>query len=147
MSSVDNNAHRTPGRSRPSDISTSQFTGNHWSRLTIPRGRWQPAAERRHVRSRWWKRTGWSLSEVGYGMWGMGGWTGSNDQESAAALDRAASLGCNFFDTAWAYGEGRSERLLGALLRRHPQRRLYAGTKVPPKNMRWPGRASTPVDE
>jgi len=80
-------------------------------------------------------------------MWGMGGWTGSNDEESAAALDRAASLGCNFFDTAWAYGEGRSERLLGALLRRHPQRRLYAGTKVPPKNMRWPGRASTPVDE
>src|SRR5438094_3446802 len=115
--------------------------------LRRPLARRRPTAERRHVRSRWWERTGWSLSEVGYGMWGMGGWTGSNDEESAAALDRAASLGCNFFDTAWAYGEGRSERLLGALLRRHPQRRLYAGTKVPPKNMRWPGRASTPVDE
>jgi aryl-alcohol dehydrogenase-like predicted oxidoreductase len=99
------------------------------------------------VRTRSWKRTGWFLSEVGYGMWGMGGWTGSNDEESAAALDRAVSLGCNFFDTAWAYGEGRSERLLGALLKRHPQRRLYAATKVPPMNMRWPGRASSRADE
>jgi aryl-alcohol dehydrogenase-like predicted oxidoreductase len=53
-------------------------------------------------------------------MWGMGGWTGSDDATSARALDRAVDLGCNFFDTAWAYGEGRSEQLLGALLRRHP---------------------------
>jgi aryl-alcohol dehydrogenase-like predicted oxidoreductase len=78
-------------------------------------------------------------------MWGMGGWTGSNDEQSSAALDRAVHLGCTFFDTAWAYGEGHSERLLGALLRRHAGRRLYAATKVPPKDRRWPGSAATPA--
>ncbi len=83
-------------------------------------------------------RLGWDISEVGYGMWAMGGWTGSDDQASAAALDRAVALGCNFFDTAWAYGEGRSERLLGDLPRRHPDKRLYTATKVPPKDLVWP---------
>jgi len=58
-------------------------------------------------------RTNWNVSEIGYGMWGMGGWTGSDDDESLQALQRAVDLGCNFFDTAWAYGEGRSEKLLG----------------------------------
>jgi aryl-alcohol dehydrogenase-like predicted oxidoreductase len=77
----------------------------------------------------------------------MGGWTGSDDAASARALDRAVDLGCNFFDTAWAYGEGRSERLLGELLRRHPDRTLYVATKVPPANRQWPGRASTPADD
>ena len=80
-------------------------------------------------------------------MWGMGGWTGSDDAESARALDRAVDLGCNFFDTAWAYGEGRSEGLLGELLQRHAGRTLYVATKVPPANRRWPGRATTPADE
>jgi aryl-alcohol dehydrogenase-like predicted oxidoreductase len=83
-------------------------------------------------------RTGWKVSEVGYGMWGMAGWTGSDDEESFASLDRAIALGCNFFDTAWAYGDGHSERLLGATLKRHPQTRLYVATKIPPKNRRWP---------
>ncbi len=92
-------------------------------------------------------RLGWSVSEVGYGMWGMGGWTGSDDGQSAAALDRSVALGCNFFDTAWAYGEGHSERLLGDLLRRHPNQRLISATKVPPKNRQWPGKRSTPADQ
>ena len=52
-------------------------------------------------------------------MWGMGGWTGSDDAESLASLDRAIELGCNFFDTAFAYGDGHSETLLGEALRRH----------------------------
>ena len=91
-------------------------------------------------------RLGWSLSEIGYGMWGMGGWTGSDDRASAAALDRAVELGCNFFDTAWAYGEGHSERLLGDLLRRHPGKRLYTATKVPPMDRVWPGKKTTPAD-
>lgn len=90
-------------------------------------------------------RLGWPVAEVGYGMWGMGGWSGSRDDESLAALDRAVALGCNFFDTAWAYGQGHSERLLGEVLRAHPGTRLYVATKVPPKDMVWPGRASTPV--
>ncbi len=87
------------------------------------------------------------LSEIGCGMWGMGGWSGSDDAESARALDRAVELGCTFFDTARAYGEGHSERLLGALRRRHPRATMIVASKVPPKNRQWPGRASTPADE
>ena len=92
-------------------------------------------------------RTGWQVSEVGYGMWGMGGWTGSDDEESLASLDRAVELGCNFFDTAWAYGDGKSEKLLGQTLRRHRGRRLYVATKIPPKNRQWPGRAEYALDD
>jgi aryl-alcohol dehydrogenase-like predicted oxidoreductase len=90
-------------------------------------------------------RTGWHVSEIGYGMWGMGGWTGSNDEESRRSLDRAVELGCNFFDTAYAYGMGRSEKLLGEALKRHSGRKLYVATKVPPMNWKWPGRAETPI--
>jgi len=81
------------------------------------------------------------VSEIGYGMWGMGGWTGSDDAESLRSLHRAVELGCTFFDTAWAYGQGHSERLLGELVRAHPDRRLVVASKVPPKNMKWPGKA------
>jgi len=83
-------------------------------------------------------RTGWQVSEIGYGMWGMAGWTGSEDSESLDSLRRSVELGCNFFDTAWAYGDGHSERLLGELLRQHPTERLYTATKIPPKNRVWP---------
>ncbi len=85
-------------------------------------------------------RTEWPVSEIGYGMWGMAGWTGSEDTESQTALDLAVELGCNFFDTAYAYGGGRSERLLGALLKRQAGQRLYVATKIPPKNLKWPSR-------
>ena len=91
-------------------------------------------------------RTGWQVSEVGYGMWGMGGWTGSDDEESRRSLSRAVELGCNFFDTAWAYGNGRSERLLGELVRAHPGKRLYTATKIPPKNRKWPARPKDPLE-
>ncbi|MFN7917165.1 MAG: aldo/keto reductase [Vicinamibacterales bacterium] len=92
-------------------------------------------------------RTGWSVSEVGYGMWGMGGWTGSNDEESLEALGRAVVLGCTFFDTAWVYGQGRSERLLGEARRRYPHAPIRIATKIPPKNMRWPSRAEDPAHD
>jgi aryl-alcohol dehydrogenase-like predicted oxidoreductase len=92
-------------------------------------------------------RSGWQVSEVGYGMWGMAGWRGSDDEESFASLDRAIELGCNFFDTAWAYGDGHSERLLGATLRRHPGRRLYVATKIPPKNRKWPAKSSYALED
>lgn len=92
-------------------------------------------------------RLAWEVSEIGFGTWGMGGWSGSNDTESSAALDRAVAAGCNFFDTALAYGAGHSEQLVGEMLRRHPGDRLYVATKVPPKNLKWPGRASTPAAE
>ena len=99
------------------------------------------------MRYRRFGRTGWDVSEVGYGMWGMGGWSGSDDEESLGSLQRAVDLGCNFFDTAWAYGEGHSESLLGRLVRANPGRRLYTASKVPPKNSRWPSRRGSTLDE
>jgi len=97
------------------------------------------------MRYRTFGRTGWQVSEVGYGLWGMGGWTGSDDEESLRALDRAIALGCTFFDTAWAYGQGKSESLLGQALRARRGAQVYVATKIPPKNMRWPGKAEYPV--
>jgi aryl-alcohol dehydrogenase-like predicted oxidoreductase len=68
----------------------------------------------------------------------MSGWSGSEDQESLRAMQSAIDLGCNFFDTAWAYGEGKSDGLLGEILANNKGRRLYAASKVPPLNGRWP---------
>ncbi len=92
-------------------------------------------------------RTGWQVSEIGYGMWGMGGWTGSDDAESLAALQDALGLGCNFYDTAWGYGAGHSEGLLGQLVRANPGRKFYTATKIPPKNFKWPSRREFSVDD
>ncbi|MDZ7606079.1 MAG: aldo/keto reductase [Cyclobacteriaceae bacterium] len=85
-------------------------------------------------------RTNWNVSEIGYGMWGMAGWTGSEDKESMQSLQKAVDLGCNFFDTAWGYGAGKSEGLLGNLIRNNPDKKLYTATKMPPKNFKWPSR-------
>ena len=92
-------------------------------------------------------RTGWMVSEVGYGMWGMAGWTGSSDPESQQSLQHAVDLGCNFFDTAWAYGDGHSEKLLGWLVRNNAGKKLYVATKIPPKNLAWPSRREFTLDE
>jgi aryl-alcohol dehydrogenase-like predicted oxidoreductase len=92
-------------------------------------------------------RMGWEVSEIGYGMWGMGGWTGSDDEQSLHSLQRALDLGCNFFDTAWGYGEGHSEGLLGRLVRANPNQKLYTATKMPPKNMMWPSRREYSAEE
>src|SRR3954463_5831916 len=99
------------------------------------------------MRQRGFGRTGWQVGEIGYGMWGMAGWTGSEDEESLEALQLSVDLGCNFFDTAWAYGDGHSERLLGRLMRANPTRTLYAATKIPPKNRQWPSRRGSSLDE
>jgi aryl-alcohol dehydrogenase-like predicted oxidoreductase len=99
------------------------------------------------MRYRRFGRTGWTISEIGYGMWGMGGWSGSDDDESRRSLQRAVNLGCNFFDTAWAYGEGHSEALLGELVRANPQKKLYTASKIPPKNRQWPSRRHSTLDD
>jgi aryl-alcohol dehydrogenase-like predicted oxidoreductase len=110
------------------------------------------------MRYRTFGRTGWQVSEIGYGMWGMGGWSGSDDEESLEALEKAVALGCNFFDTAWAYGQGHSERLLAQILRKTGSGVVSRGrpvettpdpvlvaTKIPPRNLKWPGKAETPI--
>jgi aryl-alcohol dehydrogenase-like predicted oxidoreductase len=99
------------------------------------------------MRYRTFGRTGWRVSEIGYGMWGMAGWTGSADEQSTEALQLAVDLGCNFFDTAWGYGEGHSERLLGRLVRANSDKRLYTATKIPPKNRKWPSRRGYRLDD
>lgn len=92
-------------------------------------------------------RTGWQVSEIGYGMWGMGGWTGSDDDQSLSSLHRSVELGCNFFDTAWAYGDGHSERLLGELVRAYPDKKLYTASKIPPKNRIWPSKPHFKIED
>jgi aryl-alcohol dehydrogenase-like predicted oxidoreductase len=93
-------------------------------------------------------RTGFEVSELGYGAWGIGGkqWRGGTDDESISALHRATELGVNFIDTALAYGEGHSEQLVGSVVRETKQR-IYVATKVPPKNMLWPARPGISIDK
>ena len=93
-------------------------------------------------------RTGWQISTVGYGAWGIGGkqWLGGTDDESVRALQRAIDLGLNFIDTALAYGDGHSERLVGKVVGDTPKK-IYVATKVPPKNRIWPAQKGVPISE
>ncbi len=93
-------------------------------------------------------RTEWNISEIGYGAWGIGGkqWLGGEDEESLRALRRAIELGVNFIDTALAYGEGHSERLVGKIVR-ETSAKIYVATKVPPKNLLWPARPGIGIEE
>jgi aryl-alcohol dehydrogenase-like predicted oxidoreductase len=86
-------------------------------------------------------RTGFHVSEIGYGAWGIGGtqWLGGDDRESVLALRHAIELGLNFIDTALAYGDGHSEQLVGQVVREN-QHKIYVASKVPPKNQLWPAR-------
>lgn len=92
-------------------------------------------------------RTGWKVSEIGYGMWGLAGWTGSDQNEVQQALEKSIELGCNFFDTAWGYGAGKSEQILGQLLKQYSNKRLYTATKIPPKNFKWPSKPHYKLEE
>lgn len=91
--------------------------------------------------------TQWDISEIGYGMWGMGDWTESDDLLSARSLDLAVDQGVNFFDTAWAYGRGHSEKLLGDLVRRHPDKKIFTASKIPARNFKWPARPEYALEE
>jgi aryl-alcohol dehydrogenase-like predicted oxidoreductase len=84
-------------------------------------------------------KTGLEVSEIGYGAWGIGKtqWLGAEDDESLKALNRAIDLGLNFIDTALAYGNGHSERLVGQVVGEREET-VYVATKIPPKNRVWP---------
>lgn len=99
------------------------------------------------MQTRSFGRLGWPVSEIGYGMWGLAGWTGSDEAEVGQALQRAVELGINFFDTAWAYGEGKSEEMLGELVRANPGKKLWTASKIPAQNFKWPARAEYTLDE
>ncbi len=84
-------------------------------------------------------KTGWSVSEIGYGAWGIGKrwWGPTWDSRSLKALKRAFECGINFYDTALVYGEGHSERLIAKAFKKERQN-LFIATKIPPKNKTWP---------
>ena len=82
-------------------------------------------------------RTGLEVSEIGYGAWGISGaqWIGAQDEESVRSLKAARDRGVNFFDTALAYGDGHSERLIRQAF--GSSREVIIATKIPPKNQIW----------
>lgn len=92
-------------------------------------------------------RTNIEVSEIGYGMWGLASWSGSDTDEVMASLQLAVDRGCNFFDTAWGYGAGKSEGILGELIRANRGKKLYTATKMPPKNWKWPSRREYTLDD
>src|SRR5215471_478033 len=93
-------------------------------------------------------KTGLKVSEIGYGAWGIGksAWVGASDEESLKALHRAIDLGLNFIDTALAYGDGHSEKLVGQVARQRSEK-IHVATKIPPKDEEWPARAGVPAKE
>jgi aryl-alcohol dehydrogenase-like predicted oxidoreductase len=93
-------------------------------------------------------RTGLQVSEIGYGAWGIGQsmWLGAEDDESLKALNRAVDLGVTMIDTALAYGNGHSERLVGQVARERDEP-IVVATKIPPKNMQWPAPTGIDPDE
>jgi aryl-alcohol dehydrogenase-like predicted oxidoreductase len=100
------------------------------------------------MRTRTLGRTGLQVSEIGFGAWGIGGkqWLNGSDEESLQALRRAIELGIDFIDTAFAYNEGHSERLI-AQVAAETKAPVTIATKIPPKNRVWPARKGTPIDE
>ena len=92
-------------------------------------------------------KTGLMVAEIGYGAWGIGGaqWIGAEDTESTRALERYLELGGNFIDTALAYAEGHSEKLVGEVARRNPG--TVVASKIPPKNRVWPARSGSQVQD
>ncbi len=91
-------------------------------------------------------RTGWKVSELGFGCWGLGGgWGPVDDAQAKEALQRALDLGVDFFDTAYVYGNGHSEKVLGEVLCR-TSKPFRVATKVPSKTMEWPAKPTTRID-
>jgi aryl-alcohol dehydrogenase-like predicted oxidoreductase len=85
-------------------------------------------------------RLTWQVSQIGFGAWALGSdWGPQNDADSGDALRQAIALGCNFIDTARAYGDGHSERQIARVLKERRSDRVYVATKVPPKTPGdWP---------
>lgn len=90
-------------------------------------------------------KTGFSVSDMGHGLWGMSGWTGSDDAQSLAAMRRSVENGCTFFDSAFAYGEGHSDALLGQIAREYADKPLILASKIPPADGKWPSSPDKPL--
>jgi aryl-alcohol dehydrogenase-like predicted oxidoreductase len=92
-------------------------------------------------------KTGLLVSEIGHGLWGMGDWKDADDKVSLDTLQLSLEMGCNFFDSAWSYGNGHSNGLLGQLIKNNPDAEIIAASKIPPKNLKWPARSGDPLED
>lgn len=90
-------------------------------------------------------KTALNVSEIGHGLWGMGSWTGSDDEGSRAALSRSIEGGCTFFDSAFVYGDGRSDKLIGEVASKYPEHKLVLASKIPPADFKWPSKPDNPL--
>jgi len=92
-------------------------------------------------------KTGMHVSEIGHGLWGMGSWSGSDDGDSRAALRRSIAGGCSFYDSAFVYGNGRSDTLIGEVASEFPAKPLVLASKIPPANFTWPSNPKSALHE
>ena len=104
------------------------------------------------MRYRSFGKHGVTCSEIGFGAWAIGGsWGPQRDEASLATLDRALDLGVNLIDTAAGYGNGRSERLIGQVLRARAaagkDAPVLVATKTPPSAGPWPPSPYCKVEE
>lgn len=92
-------------------------------------------------------KSGLSVSEIGHGLWGMGGWSGSDDEASKTALRRSIEGGCTFFDSAFVYGDGKSDTLIGEVAAEYPDKRLVLASKIPPADFTWPSKPTNTLHQ
>jgi aryl-alcohol dehydrogenase-like predicted oxidoreductase len=92
--------------------------------------------------------TGLTVSEIGFGAWGLGAtmWRGVSDEEGSRAIEAALEEGVTFIDTALAYGDGHSERVIAkTLARRGARNGVTVATKIPPQDSEWPARPGSKI--
>jgi len=92
-------------------------------------------------------RAGWSVSEIGYGMWGMAGWSNSDDQQSLRSLQAAADLGCDFLIRPTLTAKARAKAFWERLFAPTTTSGFTTATKIPPKNLKWPAQADFKLDD
>jgi len=92
-------------------------------------------------------KTNLQVSEIGHGLWGMGDWKDADDKISLDTLQKSLEMGCNFFDSAWSYGNGHSDQLLGTLIKHNPKVKIITASKIPPKNLKWPARSADKLED
>jgi aryl-alcohol dehydrogenase-like predicted oxidoreductase len=88
------------------------------------------------------------ISILGFGCWGIGksDWMGAEDKESKKVLLKAIDEGINFFDTALAYGNGHSEKLVGEA-EKESGKDIFIATKIPSMKREWPAGKYSTIEE
>ena len=90
------------------------------------------------MKFRYLGKTALKVSEIGFGAWAIGSsWGQQKDVDSKKALHTAIDKGINFIDTALSYGNGRSERIIGEVIKDR-RKDVIVATKIPPVAGYWP---------